>query len=91
MQLGTGKLSVPKNLEGADFELGIIAGTRSINLFLSMMIPEQDDGKVSVESTKLEGMDDHLSLPVTHPFMMKNDKVIHQVIYFLHHGYFERT
>jgi len=90
MQLGTGQLSVPNSLGPANFELGIIAGTRSINLILSTMLPNPDDGKVSVENTKLDGMSDHISLPVTHPFMMKNKEVIDQVIWFLKHGTFER-
>lgn len=90
LQLGTGELSVPNKLGGANFDLGIIAGTRSINLILSQMIPDADDGKVSVESTKLEGMNDHLEMPVTHVFMMKNDKVIAQVIHYLRHGRFKR-
>lgn len=90
LQLGTGSLSVPNKLGPADFDLGIIAGTRSINLILSQMIPDTDDGKVSVESTKLDGMKDHLAMPVTHVFMMKNDEVITQVIHYLHHGSFLR-
>lgn len=90
LQLGTGSLSVPNRLGPADFDLGIIAGTRSINLILSQMIPDSDDGKVSVESTRLEGMKDHLAMPVTHVFMMKNDRVIAQVIHYLHHGSFLR-
>ncbi|MCW8126372.1 esterase/lipase family protein [Microbulbifer halophilus] len=89
LQLGTGSLSVPNKLGPADFDLGIIAGTRSINLILSQMIPDADDGKVSVESTKLDGMKDHLAMPVTHVFMMKNDKVIAQVIHYLRHGAFQ--
>lgn len=90
MQLGTEQRSIPNSLGPANFELGIIAGTRSINLILSTMLPNPDDGKVSVENTKLDGMSDHISLPVTHPFMMKNKKVIDQVIWFLKHGTFER-
>lgn len=89
LQLGTGSLSVPNRLGPADFDLGIIAGTRSINLILSQMIPDADDGKVSVESTRLEGMKDHLTMPVTHVFMMKNDRVIAQVVHYLRHGAFQ--
>lgn len=89
LQLGTGKLSVPKALGKANFDVGIIAGTRSINLILSSLIPNVDDGKVSIESTKLDGMNDHIKMPVTHPFMMKNKKVIAQVVNYLKEGRFE--
>ncbi len=88
LELGTGEGSVPNQLGAANFDLGIIAGTRSINLILSRMIAGVDDGKVSVESTKLEGMHDHLELEVTHPFMMRNNKVIEQVIHYLETGRF---
>ncbi|MCG8426297.1 MAG: alpha/beta hydrolase [Chromatiales bacterium] len=90
MQLGTGELSVPNQLGPANFEVGIIAGARSINLILSTMLPDQDDGKVTLENTKLEGMSDHIALPVIHTFMMKNSNVIDQIIHFLKHGVFDR-
>jgi pimeloyl-ACP methyl ester carboxylesterase len=90
MELGTGELSVPNTLGPANFDLGIIAGTSSVNLILSTMLPSVDDGKVTVESTKLEGMSDHITMPVTHSFMMSNDKVIDQVIHFLRQGAFMR-
>lgn len=90
MQLGTGELSIPNQLGEANFDVGIIAGTRSMNWILSSMIPKTDDGKVSVESTMLDGMNDHIEMPVTHPFMMRNKKVIAQVIHYLHTGHFKR-
>lgn len=89
LQLGTGKLSVPNSLGKANFDVGIVAGTKSINLILSSLIPNKDDGKVSIENTKLEGMADHIAMPVTHPFMMKNKAVIAQTLRFLKHGKFE--
>lgn len=89
LQLGTEQTSIPNSLGGADFEVGIIAGTRSINLILSQLLPNPDDGKVSVEATKLEGMADHLTVPVSHPFLMKDEEVILQTIHFLRYGQFQ--
>ena len=88
LQLGTGELSVPNKLGPANFDVGIIAGTQSINLILSTFIPGVDDGKVSIESTKLEGMNDHIEMATTHTFMMKNEKVLEQVTHYLSNGKF---
>ncbi|MDP9838274.1 pimeloyl-ACP methyl ester carboxylesterase [Neorhizobium huautlense] len=74
-----------------DFELGIIAGTRSIDPVSSLIIPRPNDGKVSVESTKVAGMKQHLVLPVTHTFMPQNPKVKAAVSRFLQTGSFEEN
>lgn len=89
-ELGTDSESVPNKLGPANFELGVIAGNSSVNLILSQLIPGEDDGKVSVERTKLEGMKDFLVMPHSHPFIMKSDEVIDQVIYFLRNGKFSQ-
>ena len=89
LQLSASEDGLPAQLGPANFELGVIAGSRSINLILSTMLPMPNDGKVSVESSKLEGMADHVTLPVTHTFMMRNQKVIEQVLCFLESGKFE--
>ena len=88
MQLGTHQNALTQQIGKAEFELGIIAGKRSVNPILSLFLSGLDDGKVSVENTKLAGMKAHLTLPVTHPFMMKNPKVIKQVLHFLEQGIF---
>ncbi|ORE88571.1 lipase [Oceanococcus atlanticus] len=90
-QLGTTEQSVPKQLGPAQFELGVIAGSSSINWLLSMLIPGDDDGKVSLASTRLEGMRDHLIVPVSHPFLMKNRTVMDQTAHFLRHGQFNHA
>ena len=88
LQLGTGDTSIPNSLGSVNYSLGIIAGSKSVNPILSTMLPDPDDGKVSVERTKVDGMTDHIVMPVTHTFMMKNKQVIEQVIYFLESGHF---
>jgi len=87
-QLGTSANSPPNQLPAVNFELGVIAGSKSINPLLSYFLPGPDDGKVSIESTKLDGMKEHLILPTTHTFMMRNSQAIAQVNHFLSKGKF---
>ena len=70
-------------------ELGIIAGSLCIEPLSYFLLPKKNDGMVTIESTKLFEMTDHLILPVTHSFLMFNKKVIKQIIIFLEAGKFK--
>lgn len=91
LQLSTNSESMPNTLGAAQFELGIITGNQSINLILSSMIEGDDDGKVSIESAKLEGMRDFLVISATHPFIMKNKTAIEQTKYFFENAHFDHS
>jgi len=87
-ELGTKRNSLPNQLGAPKFCAGVIAGNRSINWINSLLIPGPDDGKVSVERTKLEGMADHIVVPASHPWMMRKREVIRETIEFLRNGMF---
>jgi len=89
-QIGTSLTGVHHDLPSADYECGIIAGNRSIDPWFSWFLYQgrENDGKVSVENAKLEGMKDFTVVPVVHAALPKNKKVIQLVKNFLFFGHF---
>lgn len=80
---------ITKLLGEIDYKPGVIAGYRSIDPFSSLfLLPGLDDGKVSVESAKIDGMADFILLPTSHTFFPQSNRVIAQTLYFLKHGEF---
>lgn len=87
-QLGTASNALPNLLPIPPVEVGVIAGTLSINWFLSCLIPGPDDGKVAVERTRLAGMEDFAKVAEAHPFLMQNPQVIDMTLHFIKTGRF---
>ena len=82
LQLSTNDESLANRLGPVSFELGVIAGDRSINLILSAMIPGSDDGKVAVSRTRVEGMNDFILVHSPHPFLMNYRPAQEQTLHF---------
>ena len=70
-------------------EPGVIAGRGHMGIGrLVSHLPEPNDGTVAVEETRIEGMTDHVVLPVTHTGMLLSAAVAGHVAGFLRHGHF---
>jgi hypothetical protein len=88
-ELGVEPTSKPNQLAKIPLEVGIIAGAKSLDPWFSSDIKGQNDGKVSVESAKIEGMKDFIKVPHSHTFMAESSDVCKQVSYFLSQGKFK--
>lgn len=87
-QLGTDPDSMPSRLGPVSFPLGVIAGTATINVLASAMLPEEDDGKVTVERTRVAGMSDFLVVDDSHRYMLRSRIVLENTVAFLRSGQF---
>ena len=85
--LGTDSTDIPANLPPPDYEMGIIAGSRAIQPIGHLAIPGPDDGIVSVEQTRVEGVP-VIVLPRSHAFIMSSRYTAEAVIEFLRTGEF---
>ncbi len=90
-QLGTRPEDIPRRLPSPSIPFGVIAGNRWINPAGPIWLSSPHDGSVSVKSTRLEGMDDHIVLPYTHTFIMNPAVVANEIDHFLRVGRFARS
>ncbi len=70
----------------ADYEVGIIAGSVTLDPVANMTMPWPHDEWVSVKSTKLLGIKDHIVLPVAHEAIKTDPIAIYQTVNFLKQG-----
>jgi len=86
--LGTDEKSFPKSLKSPYYPVGIIAGEYKSE-FNEEVIPGRDDGLVSVEATKIDGMTDFIIIETSHSMMRYDSEVAEQTIEFMKKGSFK--
>ncbi len=74
-----------------DYEVGIVAGNLALDPISWFAIEAPNDGKTSIEGTKIDGMKDHIVLPVSHDTVLASPIALYQTLYFLEHGYFAQV
>ena len=84
-------LTRPLGAFPANVELGIIAGNRWMNPLFLRWFAGENDGTVSVASTQLAGMRDHIVMPYSHTGILMRDAAVAQIIAFLRDGKFNRA
>jgi pimeloyl-ACP methyl ester carboxylesterase len=85
-QLGTDPKGLIATLPVPDFEFAVIAGSRGTLNGYNPLIPGDDDGTVSVASTRLPGAADFLTVKGLHSFLMGHREVIDATLRFLGEG-----
>ncbi|MES2212629.1 MAG: alpha/beta fold hydrolase [Pseudomonadota bacterium] len=72
-----------------DYDIGVIAGSFTFDPISSnFILSGPNDGKVTVERTKLVGMKEHVVVRVSHTFMPWNKDVMKKTLNFLSTGHF---
>ena len=87
-QMGIDPRSVPSRLGPVRFPLGVVAGTRSFNPLFAAIIDGDDDGRVGLPSTYVEGTCARVTYPLTHDALSDDPRVIDQVVTYLETGTF---
>ena len=92
LQLSTAQHPVLAELPPPDYAVGIIAGCRTIAPIASLLVlPRPNDGRVSVESSKLVDMTDHVIVKASHTGLPRHPAAIEQSIAFLRAGRFKSS
>lgn len=88
-QLGTDPNTGPASLGPADFGPGVIAGNLSLMPWFTQLFHGPNDGLVSVERAKVEGMAGFIVMPFCHQFIMRRRETARLCAHFLRCGQFD--
>jgi pimeloyl-ACP methyl ester carboxylesterase len=83
--------SRPRELDG--FDIGVIAGSGGFGMgrVIAPALLKPNDGVIAVHETRVPGMRDHITLPVSHTAMLVSGAVTEQVRAYLRFGRFDRS
>lgn len=87
-QLGRQWKELAEKLDTPPCEFGILAGGWGDGKGLNPLLPGDDDGTVTVDSTRLAGARDFAVLPVRHSKIVKDPTAMEYTLRFLERGYF---
>lgn len=87
-QLGTDTAAIAHLFGAVNYDLGIIAGNLCLDPFSALLLKGQNDGKVTIERTKLSGMKAHIVVRASHTFFPHSREVQRQTAHFLEQGVF---
>ena len=88
-QMVPGEQGIPAQLPLPDYPVGVIAGSRTHNPLSWLLLPGDDDGAVSVSSTRMEGMQDFLVVPANHHWLRHDQRVLEEVLHFIQYDHFK--
>jgi pimeloyl-ACP methyl ester carboxylesterase len=88
-QLTTSGDSALASLPPVDYPVGVVAGSRTLDPIATYFIlPRPNDGRVSVASSKLDRMADHVTVKAPHNGLVRDAAATAQIISFLRAGRF---
>jgi pimeloyl-ACP methyl ester carboxylesterase len=87
-QLGADWQDLQKRLATPEVEFGIIAGGLGHRMGFDPFLPGDDDGRITVKTTRLDGASDFLVVSALHELIAHDPRVLRYTVRFLADGYF---
>lgn len=88
-ELATAPHGLAPKLPAPACEFGIIAGCRGVDGGYNPLIPGDDDGTVSLDSTRLPGAVDFITFPALHNYLLHKPQIFEATKHFLEQGQFD--
>ena len=86
-ELVTGNKRLEDDMGSPKYSLGIISGNQS-GLISRLFFKSENDGRVTVKSTKIREVEQHIIIKDTHNGLLKNKSVLNEIRFFLENGHF---